>query len=175
MTSALCWDNQGRTRVSGYYLDPEIDFPISGDVTHAFEQHPATPLLWLLEADRSALVEASAKNLHVAWPTADIDGEGCWHPIPWGSGGIACCDLLLGHAYPFHVSRISPVKHGVMGGAHLQLSFDNVLIDLVDDCTPSFEDPAAEIERTREKSEVHLQHLLALAEVDKARNPQDYP
>jgi hypothetical protein len=73
MTSALCWDNQGRTRVSGYYLDPTIDFPISGDVAHAFEQRPAAGLLWTLEADRSALVESSAKNLHVDWPTRKAD------------------------------------------------------------------------------------------------------
>jgi hypothetical protein len=69
MTAEMCWGNENRTPMSGFHLDPNLDLPVSGDVAHAFEPHPATGELWTREAERSALVESSAAALHVSWPS----------------------------------------------------------------------------------------------------------
>jgi hypothetical protein len=89
MTAEMCWDNENRTPMPGYYLDPNLDLPVSGDVAHAFEPHPATGELWTREAEPTALVESSAKNLHVSWPS-----------IPAGLCGVDGCVYTRGHSAP---------------------------------------------------------------------------
>jgi hypothetical protein len=71
MTAEMCWDNENRTPMSGFYLDPANDLPVSGDVAHVFEPHPAVGELWTREAERASLVESSAAELHVQWPSHD--------------------------------------------------------------------------------------------------------
>lgn len=82
MTAEMCWDNENRTPMSGFHLDPANDLPVSGDVAHAFEPRPATGELWIREAERSALVESSAAALHISWPS-----------IPAGLCGYFGCTL----------------------------------------------------------------------------------